>query len=557
MSELNRHVDEMTCLQYLEGLLERPRALEFSAHTANCPECRALMRALERETRMLSSALREQEEAVPARLLQAPGRERTPWGWIVSFGLAGGGVYWLWSGIMEPALNRASEAGLGVSDFLTTLFFNGALWKGWGNMWTMIQVLGVISLGAVGYYLLRRSFRRFNTIALVMGALVVALGLPAGASAAEIHRTEPNYTLPADSTVKNDLIVFGNSIRIEGTVDGDLIVFGQSLTMNGHVTGDIIVFGSFLELNGTVDGNVRGCVNQMAVHGKIGKNVTAFGSMVSLGSKSEVGWSATVFASSLSMDGRIGRDILAYSGDANLDGYVGGNGTITGRNLTVGSETQTQGKLKYTGARQPTVSSGAKLASPIDVTIESRSSRDYVYSSTSIWHTALMWGAAFVFGLLLLLVAPDFFNQAVQNTERFGVSLGFGAMVLVATPILAVLVCITVVGLAVGISTLLLYVIAIYGVKVFVAVWLGKKILFRSGGKTPVFGHIGGRDYLKQGSGALVAQLALGLLICYALRLVPYAGFWLALAVAMWGLGALALTVYDRIRSTPVEAAAA
>jgi hypothetical protein len=31
----------------LEGLLERPRALELSAHAEGCAECRTLLRALE------------------------------------------------------------------------------------------------------------------------------------------------------------------------------------------------------------------------------------------------------------------------------------------------------------------------------------------------------------------------------------------------------------------------------------------------------------------------------------------------------------------------------
>src|SRR5207245_1214623 len=63
------HFDEMTCLLYLEGQLERPRALELVAHAEGCAECRALLRALERESRLLAHALVEEDETVPARLL--------------------------------------------------------------------------------------------------------------------------------------------------------------------------------------------------------------------------------------------------------------------------------------------------------------------------------------------------------------------------------------------------------------------------------------------------------------------------------------------------------
>ena len=70
---------------------------------------------------------------------------------------------------------------------------------------------------------------------------VLLLGLPSGASAAEIRRG-PNAGVAAGETINNDLIVTGSSVRIDGTVKGDVIAFAQDLTVNGHVTGDVIVF---------------------------------------------------------------------------------------------------------------------------------------------------------------------------------------------------------------------------------------------------------------------------------------------------------------------------
>ena len=68
-----------------KGCSTARRRCELSAHTAHCPGCRALLHALEHETRMLSNALREQEEAVPERLLAGPVRDRTPWAWVGCF----------------------------------------------------------------------------------------------------------------------------------------------------------------------------------------------------------------------------------------------------------------------------------------------------------------------------------------------------------------------------------------------------------------------------------------------------------------------------------------
>src|SRR5713101_8973410 len=178
------HFDEMTCLLYLEGQLERPRALELVAHAEGCAECRALLRALEGESRLLARALVEEDEAVPARLLEPQVREATPWAWIVSYGLAAAGAYTLWTGIVEPWRQQLSQAGFGESNLLTLLFFRGAFWKGWESMANAVQFLALTTLGILVFGLLRRTWRRWTTIAMVMGAVAVALALPPSAAAA-------------------------------------------------------------------------------------------------------------------------------------------------------------------------------------------------------------------------------------------------------------------------------------------------------------------------------------------------------------------------------------
>jgi cytoskeletal protein CcmA (bactofilin family) len=551
----DRHYDEITCLQYLEGLLDRPTARELSAHTDQCTDCRELMHALERESRLLSNALREQEEAVPAHLLAGPVRDKTPWAWVASFGLAAAGVYWLWTSFIDPAMAQASEAGFGSSDLLTTLFFHSALWKGWPEMWTLIQGAAVVSLSVIGIFLLRRSLRKFNTIAVVMTALLVALGMPSGASAAEIHRHESHYTLPAGAVVKDDLIVFGDSVQIDGTVDGDLIAFGRNLTITGHITGDVISFGAIAQISGTIDGSVRSFSNQIMFRGKIGKNLTAFSNQVETDAQSTIGWGATLFVGGdATLNGRIERSILAYTAHMDINGFVGGNTILTSNeSFTVGPQAQTMGKIEYTGTLQPEVSSSAKLASPVETTIEVHKV-DW-YAGITYWHKLLFWGAGFVFGLVMLLIAPGFFTETVQTANRFGASLGIGVLTIIAVFIVAVLICFTVVGLGVGIATLLLWLIAMYCSHLFVATWLGRKLV----GKNSFVGVVAGKKmWPVPYKGALIGQFALGLLLLDAIRMIPYVGLCAAILAQVWGFGALALTIYHRIHpgvSSTIEAA--
>ena len=58
----NKHLDEMTLLLYVERQLDRERAQEVSLHTQTCTRCMTLLRALDRESRLLTRAMLEQDE---------------------------------------------------------------------------------------------------------------------------------------------------------------------------------------------------------------------------------------------------------------------------------------------------------------------------------------------------------------------------------------------------------------------------------------------------------------------------------------------------------------
>src|SRR5690349_24617380 len=92
-----KHLDEMTLLLYLERQLDRARGLEVSAHTQECETCRTLLRALERESRLLTRAMLEENEPLPSRLaqFQEKARRSSQWIWGLAFGLAATGGYGL------------------------------------------------------------------------------------------------------------------------------------------------------------------------------------------------------------------------------------------------------------------------------------------------------------------------------------------------------------------------------------------------------------------------------------------------------------------------------
>ncbi len=119
---------------------------------------------------------------------------------------------------------------------------------------------------------------------------------------------------------------------------------------------------------------------------------------------------------------------------------------------------------------------------------------------------------------------PGFFGGAVQSVLSW-TSAGYGFAALVLTPVVAVILCITLLGIPLGIATLMLYLAGLYLAKIVVGGYLGRELLGSRSGLPSVLG------------------LLVGIALLQAVFLIPYGGGILKLAAVCVGLGALVLTL--------------
>ena len=533
MSELPedkmKHLDEMTLLLYVERQMDRARGLEVSAHTQECDACRTLLRALERESRLLTRAMLEEDEPLPSRLAQFQERARKSmqWIWGLVFGLAATGAYALYTGYIQPWQTQLEQAGFGGSNLLGLLIFQGAMWKGWQSVVTLLEVVAMVTLAGLGAMFFRRRIRRGSALALVFAGLCTMLALPTGASATEFRKGDV-VTVSAEETIKGDMYVTGaRRVRIEGTVDGDLIVFCESLDISGHVTGDVINFSQSARMSGRVDGNVRGANNNLTITGTVSKNVLTFEETLTIDPAGKVGGSLTNFSANLVMEGSVGRDALLFVAHGNLDGKIGGGVRAKGDSLSIGSAAVIDGPVHFEGRNRPEVSSSAKLASPVDFK-QAEKKQSYRESSYYIWQ--VIWVAAFIlFGLVLFAVMPKFAQDSVAAAEQIGVTAGLGVLVLFGVPIAAVIACITVVGLFIGLSTLFVWYASLYFAQIIVGAVVGQWLMGRTSELWP-----------------LIGRMAVGLAIVRLCTTIPHVGGWVKFAAILWGIGAISLSIYRR-----------
>ena len=525
-----KHLDEMTLLLYMERQLDRARGLEVSAHTQECDSCRTLLRAMEREARLLTRAMLEEDEPLPSRLAQFQERARRSmqWIWGVVFGLAATGVYALYTEYVHPWQLQLETAGFGGSNLLGFLIFQGAMWKGWQSVMTLLEVLAMVTLAGLAAMFFRRRIRRGSALALVFAGCSMVLALPTGASATE-HRGGQNPTVSKDETIKGDVYLHGERVRVEGTVDGDVIAAGKDIDIDGHVTGDVISAGRYLRIRGTVDGNIRSVGNTAVISGTLGKNITWFGDAVTVDGTGKVGGGITMFGGTLAIDGHLNRDILFYGEELNVNGSVGGGIREKGNMMIIGSNAQVDGAVKFEGNKPAEVSPGAKLASAVEFK-QMEHKHDYREGGYYVWQ--VIWAAAYVlFGLVLFALMPEFSADAVKSAENYGASAGLGVLVGCGLPIAACIACVTVVGLFVGLATLFLWYGALYFGAVIIGAVVGQWLMGRTSENWP-----------------LIGRMAVGVVILRLLSIIPHVGWVFKYGAAFWGIGAISLVVYRRLQ---------
>ena len=156
--------------------------------------------------------------------------------------------------------------------------------------------------------------------------------------------------------------------------------------------------------------------------------------------------------------------------------------------------------------------------------------RDYRQGKYYVWQ--VIWAAAFVlFGLVLMSLMPKFSQDAVKSSEEYGASAGLGVLVLCGVPIAAVIACVTVVGLFIGLSALFVWYGSLYFAQVIVGALVGQWLMGRTSQLWP-----------------LIGRMAVGVVIVRLCTTIPVIGGWVKLGVIIWGLGAISIALYRRFQ---------
>jgi cytoskeletal protein CcmA (bactofilin family) len=324
--------------------------------------------------------------------------------------------------------------------------------------------------------------------AAMRGLIVAAAIAPAAGVALEVRtNTEGEggpVTVEAGTTVNDSLIAIGSSVVVDGVVDGDLVAFAREVVVRGTVMGDVLTAAESVSIEGSVAGNVLGFGRSVeALEGRIDRNLYGFGQRVLIGRGARIGGDATMFAETSRMSGTVGRDVLGFARELELGGEVARNVGFFGEEARVLPGADVGGDLTLHVPREANarVADGATVAGKVVTDVRFTRERPNRFLRPGFYGFEIArLAAAFIIGWIVFALAPSLAGVQLGAPIEMLKTGGLGLLAIVATPIAALLVAFTLIGLPLAVIAIFVWLTALYLAKIVVAGYVGDRLLERA-----------------------------------------------------------------------------
>jgi hypothetical protein len=535
--------NELTLSMHADRQLTADEAVATELHLATCVNCRARLAVVRSETSLLAAALARDAEPVAVPVYKRPVSR------VAMVATAAGGIFIavllavipdLISGLMSGPITWFNPFDIGT---MADLAIEAAIYlvKHAGAIMTSIAktVLMAAFTSLVGWF---AFVRRRPRGPLLLGTLVcVASMQPTPSHALEIRHGDAEIFVPAGETIDDTLIVMGETVEIAGDVTGDLIAVGRRVVVRGHVGGLVFAAAKSVTIDGEIDGSAIGAAETLTVVAKrIGRNLYGAGSTIDVNGSANVASNALIAGETLQLAGSVGRDVFAAGETIGIGSTIGGAVTAFAEQVNVLAPARIGGNLSaFVGdAADLSVSPSAVIGGEVTTTIREHEDEQSQYTTGGFYlGQMLRFAAAFVTGAILLTLVPSLRGVTINDPRTALGAAGLGLVTLVATPIIAVIVAMTIIGLPLGLFAFLLWLMGLYLAKLPIAYLLGVRMV--------------GPDDERH----FTVALALGLIVMLVIVNLPFIGGVFSFLMLIAGLGLLVEFVWRASQRSRRDAA--
>lgn len=377
--------------------------------------------------------------------------------------------------------------------------------------------------------LMKVLFRRGTLIA---AATIMYIGIliPAVTFGADGSVQQGISSLEEGQTLDGPGFFTGSTVRVDGNVEGTTFASGQDVTINGNISGDLIVAAQTVTVNGKVSGNIYAAGQYVAIQGSSAGDAFLAAQDVTVGSASEFGRDLFAGGSKIMMEGSAQRDFHGSGDTILINGTIGRDVSLDGASVVIADHAVIKGDLAYKSEVEASIATGSKIGGSTDWTYIDRTPQRNENMPGNMMGGKVLGKVLGIAGILLVwflirIWRPEAWKKTTDKVMEQPVkTLGIGAIAFIVTPILTLLLFITVIGIPAGILIMIAYSVSLYLSKIIAAVLLGSWLARR----------FGWREIHKG-----IWLFLLGLVILTLLCMVPILKILVWLVIIFLGLGSI------------------
>lgn len=340
--------------------------------------------------------------------------------------------------------------------------------------------------------------------------------------------------LPKDKKISETAFIAGSDITIDADVDGDLFCAGRNITVNGNIKGDVICAGQLIKINGIVDGNVRTAAQTVEINGLVTRNVLSFSQSLTLAKFSSVKGDIFFGVQNVDLRGTLGRDIGGAAEQINISGSLLRNALVTASKIAIIDPAKVGGNFEYYMDNTGTASVNQKNIKGEIIKHEIVRKEIPQKEVKRVSQVGMAMGKIFwlittlVLGFTLLYFLKSGVAGRIKAIADRPVITGLiGLAVLILTPLVFVLLLVTVIGVPVAFVLLLEYIVSLIIASVFPIILLGQWLI---------------KSLAKKKSESLAWSLMAGTVAVWLLMFIPVIGGLTGFVLLCLGLGATFLS---------------
>ncbi len=334
-------------------------------------------------------------------------------------------------------------------------------------------------------------------------------------------------TVDIREPVEGDLYAASRELAVLAPIAGDLTAAAQNLRVEETIRGDLNAAAENITVAAPVGDDVRVAGRQIVLDSEIGDHVVVAGESVILPRRGRVGGYLWGAGATVRIEGQVTGEVRIAAQEVIIAGEVGGDALLMAETIRITAGAHVGGDLIWRSRSAPQISKDAVIDGRI-IERPLPPAEDEVAEEVAgtAFFVALM---LLVSALVLYLLFPRFSERAAGAVHAQPLmAVGIGVALLVISPFAILLLFATGIGVLLALIALAIY------LALLPLGWLMGTFLVADQG----LGFAGRRDASRL---IKVGALLLAVLIVGLLQLVPVLGFLIALAVLLFGLGALIL----------------